>query len=103
LTVQGRSRRAPWREWGVSSLVNAAARRDLEVLWSLTQAHDTRRAGTSSVQTLRRYQLGPKRWLTYTASRAVGVLRPKIENAKLRIREVEGSGLKPSSVGIYLK
>ncbi|MFK7604382.1 tyrosine-type recombinase/integrase [Deinococcus sp. SM5_A1] len=100
---------APSREWvSLQSeerhrrATAAAANRDVEVLWSLTQAHHTRRAGVGSVQTLRKYRLGLKRWLTYTANQAVDVLHPEIEDADLWVREMEGSGLKPSSVGVYL-
>ncbi|GGO37129.1 tyrosine-type recombinase/integrase [Deinococcus humi] len=109
LDLYRRETLAPSREW-VSlqpeerrrRAVVAAASRDVDVLWSLTQAHHTRRAGVSSAQTLRKYRLGLQRWLTYTAGQAVNVLHPEIEDADLWIREMESSGLKPSSVRVYL-
>lgn len=82
--------------------VLAATEKDLAVLWSLTQAHLTRQAGERSLHTLRLYRVGLRRWLDFTSGQAVNVLHPDIEHADLWLRELEGEGLKPASVRVYL-
>lgn len=82
--------------------VEACARRDLGVLWSLTLAHQTRRAGLGSVQTLRKYRLGMQRWVEFTGQAGVGLLQAEGEHADLWVRRMETEGLKPLSVGVYL-
>lgn len=80
----------------------AATEKDLDVLWSLTRAHLTRQAGERSAHTLRLYRVGLRRWLDFTSRQAVNVLHPDIEHADLWLRELEGEGLKPASVRVYL-
>ncbi|WP_414657814.1 tyrosine-type recombinase/integrase [Deinococcus sp. VB343] len=82
--------------------VEACALRDRETLWSLTLAHQTRRHGVASTQTLRKYRLGMQRWIEFTGSYAIGLLQAEPEHADLWLRRMEAGGLKPMSVGVYL-
>lgn len=109
LDLQRSSALAVSREW-VNLLpeerrrrvLEAAAGHDLDILWSLTSAYLLRSTGETSAQTQRKYRLGVRRWLAYCAVQAVNVLRPEGEQADLWVRDMESSGLKPASVGVYL-
>lgn len=100
---------APTQEWlGWPSderrrrAVAACAARDAEALWSLTLAHQTRRGGVGSPQTLRKYRLGVRRWTEFCGLVGVGLLQAEPEQADLWLRRMEAEGLKPLSVGVYL-
>lgn len=107
--VPYRNALAPSREWlnlqpeeRCRRAMVAATSKDLEILWTLAEAHLTRQAGERSAHTLRLYRVGLRRWLDFTSRQAVNVLHPEIEHADLWLRELESEGLKPSSVRVYL-
>jgi len=100
---------APVREWLAlppeerrRRAVTAVTADDREVLSSLLEAHHSRTHGQVSPETLRKYRLGLKSWLTFARNNAVNVLHPEAEHADLWVRELEAGGKKPASVGVLL-
>ncbi|WP_293913769.1 site-specific integrase [Deinococcus sp.] len=74
--------------------VLAARDRDLETLWSLTEAHLTLHSGAAgSRHTLRTYRNGLRLWLLFTGRAAVSLLRPRADEGSLFVRELEAGKL----------
>ncbi|MDK2013987.1 MULTISPECIES: tyrosine-type recombinase/integrase [unclassified Deinococcus] len=92
LTPEERRRRA----------VAAVASRDTVTLLDLLEAHHVRTHGQVSPETLRKYRLGARTWLTYATENAVNVLHPEAENTDLWVRSLEAAGKSPASVGVLL-
>lgn len=107
LAVYGQGQLAPFRAWislkeRKRRAVAAIAVGDRETLWSLLEAQHVRTHGHLSRETLRKYRAGMNKWLDFAGHNAVNLLRPEREHADLWVRELEGSGKKPSTVGVAL-
>lgn len=92
LTPEERRRRA----------VAAVADHDLPILLDLLTAHHVRTHGNVSEETLRKYRLGARVWLTAAWNGAINVLHPEVEDTDLWVRNLEASGKSPASVGVLL-
>ncbi|MBZ9751735.1 tyrosine-type recombinase/integrase [Deinococcus sp. HMF7604] len=100
---------APLRAWAALPLeerrrraVAAVAGRDTATLLELLEAHHVRTHGHVSPETLRKYRLGAKTWLSYATDNAVKVMHPASEDTDLWVRSLEAAGKSPSSVGVLL-
>lgn len=82
--------------------LHAIVARDVPTLLDLLEAHHARTHGLVSLETLRKYKLGARRWLSYAQDNAVNVLHPELEHADLWVRALEAEGKAPSSVGVFL-
>lgn len=100
---------APSREWVALNpderrrrAVAAVTTQDLPVLLDLLTAHHVRTHGHVSEETLRKYRLGARVWLTAAWNGAINVLHPEGEDTDLWVRHLEASGKSPASVGVLL-
>ncbi|WP_133161909.1 tyrosine-type recombinase/integrase [Deinococcus koreensis] len=82
--------------------VAAVAGQDMGTLLDLLDAHHVRTHGHVSGETLRKYRLGARIWLTYASTQAVNVLHPEPEDTDLWVRSMEAAGKAPASVGVLL-
>ncbi|MFD2609160.1 tyrosine-type recombinase/integrase [Deinococcus taklimakanensis] len=82
--------------------VAAIASQDVVILLDLLEAHHVRTHGQVSPETLRKYRLGARTWLSYAAENAVTVLHPEAEDTDLWVRSLEAAGKSPASVGVLL-
>ncbi|MFC3919229.1 tyrosine-type recombinase/integrase [Deinococcus metalli] len=71
-------------------------------LLDLLEAHHVRTHGHVSPETLRKYRLGARVWLTAAWNGAINVLHPEAEDTDLWVRHLEASGKSPASVGVLL-
>lgn len=82
--------------------VAAVVAQDVDTLLGLLEAHHVRTHGHVSRETLRKYRLGARVWLTYAQDHAVKVLHPDPEHTDLWVRELEVAGKAPATVGVLL-
>jgi integrase/recombinase XerC len=82
--------------------VGAVATQDAATLLDLLGAHHVRTHGQVSLETLRKYRLGARTWLSAAWESAVNVLHPDAEACDLWVRALEVSGKAPASVGVLL-
>ncbi|UQN09488.1 site-specific integrase [Deinococcus sp. QL22] len=75
---------------------------DTATLLDLLEAHFVRTHGHVSPETLRKYRLGARTWLSYAQANAVEVLHPEAEDTDLWVRAMETAGKSPASVGVLL-
>lgn len=80
----------------------AVADQDLGTLLDLLEAHHGRTHGHVSPETLRKYRLGARLWLTAAWNGAINVLHPEAEDTELWVRQLEAAGKSPASVGVLL-
>ncbi|WP_295815599.1 tyrosine-type recombinase/integrase [uncultured Deinococcus sp.] len=100
---------APSREWVAlhpeerrRRAVAAVTDHDLVTLLDLLTAHHVRTHGHVSEETLRKYRLGARVWLTAAWNGAINVLHPEAEDTDLWVRHLEAEGKSPASVGVLL-
>lgn len=82
--------------------VAAVAEGNVGTLLDLLEAQHVRTHGQVSAETLRKYKLGARTWLTYAQGNAVRVLHPDPEHADLWVRGLESAGKSPASVSVLL-
>ncbi|WP_295821739.1 site-specific integrase [uncultured Deinococcus sp.] len=80
----------------------AVADQDLHTLLDLLEAHHIRTHGHISAETVRKYRLGARVWLTAAWNSAINVLHPEPEDTDLWVRQLETAGKSPASVGVLL-
>jgi integrase/recombinase XerC len=100
---------APSRAWlaltpeeGRRRAVAAVAESDTALLLGLLKAHHLRTHSHVSPETLRKYRLGARTWLTYARENAVKVLHPEAKDTDLWVRAMRAPGESPASVGVLL-